>query len=127
MAHPRGKLQWINEHRPPVASTRLEWLIYGHERPMQWGRMERRTAIGVAARLASAVEPSAGGAAFIENISSHGARVINDRSWQAHDRLLLWSADIGFRRTTGRVVYCQALPDGRFAVGLHFDNPIVDS
>ena len=115
----------MESHRP--TPLRLEWLIYEHEQPMQWGRMDRRTAIGVAVRLESAAEPSVGETAYIENISNHGARVISEHSWQPRDRLLLASSDIGFRKTVGHVVYCQSLPDGRFAVGLHFDDPIFES
>lgn len=97
---------------------------------MQWGRMERRTPLGVVARLESAAEPSVGGegeTAYIENISNHGARVITERRWQINERLLLSSLGQGFRPTPARVVYCQSLLDHRFAIGLEFDVSIFDS
>lgn len=94
---------------------------------MQWGRMERRTPIALVVHLEGVTEPAAREVAWIENISSRGARVITDRSWRISDRLRLSSQDYGLRAAAARVVYCQPHPDHRFAIGLQFDQSILES
>lgn len=94
---------------------------------MQWGRMERRTPLALVVHLDAATEPSAREVAWIENISSRGARVISDRYWRISDRLLLSSLDYGLRSAAACVVYCQPHPDDRFAIGLQFDQAVFES
>lgn len=94
---------------------------------MQWGRMERRTPLALVVHLATATEPSARETAWIENISSRGARVISDRSWRMSDRVLLSSLDYGVRSAAARVVYCQPQREERFAIGLQFDHSVFES
>lgn len=106
---------------------RVELLTNAHEQLMQSGRMERRTAISVVARLESAAESWSGETAFLENISTRGARVIANRRWDTYDRLQLSSPAYGFRSTAARVVYCERLRNGQFALGVAFDLPIVES
>lgn len=55
--------------------------------------------------------------AHTENVSSHGARVIASKLWQAGKSALVRSEEGQFE-WTGRVVYCERLPNGKFAVGL---------
>ena len=57
--------------------------------------------------------------AMMVNVSSRGARVLTTQQWrpEASPEFLLLA---GETRKVGRVVYCEALPDGRFCVGLQF-------
>lgn len=109
----------------PSISPQL--LSSGREPSMQWGRMERRTPIALVVHLATSSEPAARETAWIENISSRGARVISDRSWRISDRVLLSSLDYGVRSAAASVVYCQPHPEERFAIGLRFDHSVFES
>jgi len=55
----------------------------------------------------------------IRNLSSHGARVISRRPWHEHDHVNL-AEPIGDYHLDAEVVYCERLPDNRYAVGLRF-------
>lgn len=52
-----------------------------------------------------------------ENVSSRGARVVTGWAWQPNERLNVRSL-LGNFRSRGRVVYCQPLGNGTFAIGL---------
>jgi hypothetical protein len=89
------------------------------------GRMERRLPIIVVVRLAQAENAGIDREerTYTDNISPHGARLFSTRSWQPGNpvRIAPRDEDPAF----GSVIYCQALPDGRFIVGVNFqDRPI---
>ena len=89
------------------------------------GRMERRLPIIVVVRLAQAEDAGADGEerTYTDNISPRGARVFSTRSWQPGDAVRIAPRDE--EPAFGNVVYCQALVDGRFIVGVNFqDRPI---
>jgi hypothetical protein len=52
-----------------------------------------------------------------QNVSPRGARIITNKPWQPNDRLNLRSLQ-GSLRARARVVYCQTLEGGSFALGL---------
>jgi hypothetical protein len=52
-----------------------------------------------------------------ENVSVRGARVVTSRAWQPNERLNVRSL-LGNFRSRARVVYCQSLGNGTFAIGL---------
>jgi len=52
-------------------------------------------------------------------------RVVSERARQLNERLMV-SSLMGNLRTLARVVYCQRLPDGHFAVGLQFQGMSAD-
>jgi hypothetical protein len=52
-----------------------------------------------------------------ENVSARGARVVTSRAWQPNERLNVRSL-LGNFRSRGRVVYCEPLGNGTFAIGL---------
>jgi hypothetical protein len=52
-----------------------------------------------------------------ENVSVRGARVVTSRAWQPNERLNVRSL-LGNFRSRARVVYCQPLGNGTFAIGL---------
>jgi hypothetical protein len=87
--------------------------------PMRSGRLEKRTRLAVPIRISSLQEPSAGERSTTENICSLGIRVLVRRARELNERLLIKSAD-GELQTDARVVYCERLLDGRFALGLEF-------
>jgi len=87
--------------------------------PMRSGRLEKRTRLTIPVRIVSLQEPTDAERAFTENVCSLGVRVLASRPHQLNERLLINSAEGGLQ-TQARVVYCQALSDGRFALGLQF-------
>jgi hypothetical protein len=88
--------------------------------PMRSGRHERRTRLAVPVRISSPKEPSAGERSTTENVCSLGLRVLVGRARERNERLLIRSAD-GELEADARVVYCERLRDGRFALGLEFN------
>jgi PilZ domain-containing protein len=52
-----------------------------------------------------------------ENVSARGARVVTNRAWQPNERMNVRSL-LGNFRSRARVVYCQPLGNGTFAIGL---------
>ena len=52
-----------------------------------------------------------------ENVSPRGARVLTSKPLHPNDRVVVRSL-LGNLRSRGRVVYCQKLESGSFAVGL---------
>ena len=54
-----------------------------------------------------------------ENVSPLGVRVVMQRPSEQDQRLMIRSL-AGEPKTIARVVYCQRLKDGRFAVGMQF-------
>jgi hypothetical protein len=85
--------------------------------PMRSGRREDRTLVGTLGQLELLEKPRDSECAWIENISDHGARVISWRPWESGERLLISSRYPPFRSVVGRVVYCQTLLDGLYALG----------
>ena len=54
-----------------------------------------------------------------ENVSPVGVRVVMRRPLEQDQRFMIRSP-AGEQKTIARVVYCQRLKDGRFAVGMQF-------
>lgn len=85
------------------------------------GRMERRLPIIVVVRLAPAVSAAIDGErTFTDNISPRGARVYSTRPWQLGDRVQVTPRNED--SACGNVVYCQTLDDGRFVIGVKFQD-----
>ncbi len=82
------------------------------------GRFEQRIAKTESVELLHLDEsPIAKVEAFTENVSPRGARVITDSIW-APGKLVRLDAPKEQVNLPGRVVYCQPLGGGKFAVGL---------
>jgi len=86
------------------------------------GRMETRLPIVVAVRLtrigiADAVREER---TYTDNISARGARLFSIQPWQIGEEVRV--APRNEDAANGSVVYCQALGDGRFAIGVKFQN-----
>jgi hypothetical protein len=58
-----------------------------------------------------------------ENVSAHGARVLMEQKLQPGQELLVSSPREGVR-SQARVVYCQRVSEGRFAVGLELSGRV---
>ena len=86
---------------------------------MRSGRIERRTRLAIPVRISSPQEPNLIERTITENISSLGIRVVVSHYWEMNDRLVVNSPD-GDLQTQARVVYCQPLSGGQFALGLQF-------
>jgi hypothetical protein len=94
--------------------------------PTLSGRTERRLAIVVVVRLAGAECASTDGGerTYTDNISQRGARVYSIRPWQLGDAVQVTPRNED--PACGNVVYCQTLEDGRFVIGVKFqDRPVV--
>jgi hypothetical protein len=93
--------------------------------PMRSGRLEKRTRLAIPVRISSLKEPSAGERSTTENICSLGLRVLVQSARKLNERLLIKSVD-GELQAAARVVYCERLLDGRFALGLEFHEGVTN-
>jgi hypothetical protein len=91
--------------------------------PMRFGRLEKRTRLAIPVRVSSLREPSAGEPSTTENICSLGLRILVRRARELNERLLIKSVDAELQ-AAARVVYCERLLDGRFALGLEFHEEV---
>jgi hypothetical protein len=87
--------------------------------PLGTGRIEKRIRLAVAVQISSLGNPSAIERTITENVCSIGARVVSQAAKELNERLLIKFL-AGDLRSLARVVYCQRLPDGRFGIGLQF-------
>ena len=86
---------------------------------MDRGRREKRNPIKFVVLLSNGTKPVVANYASTENVSDNGARILTTRPWKQDTRVLVKSS-LGELLARARVVYCRALPDGTFAVGLEF-------
>ena len=86
-------------------------------RTMSSGRSERRISSVVSVEVCVLDEPKPGEMMVTENVSAHGARVLTEQRLQPGRRVLVSSPTEGVR-APARIVYCQRVSEGRFAVGL---------
>jgi hypothetical protein len=80
-------------------------------------RLEDRTAVHVTVDLSGFDVRAAAQQGVTENVSARGARVVTNKPWQPNDHLTVRSL-LGNLRSRARVVYCQPLEQGSFAIGL---------
>jgi PilZ domain-containing protein len=83
------------------------------------GRIEKRAAVQIPARLMPAENNSRPETTTIINVSALGACVLTSRRWRPGEQLTLFSASGEFRRQA-TVVYCRPLTNGQFCAGLEF-------
>lgn len=87
--------------------------------PPRTARIEKRIRLAVPVQISSLQNPSVTERTLTENVCSIGARVISRAVKEPNERLLVRFLG-GDLRNLAQVVYCQRLPDGRFAIGLRF-------
>jgi PilZ domain len=83
------------------------------------GRIEKRIAVKIPARLVPGENRFLAETTTIVNVSPRGACVLTSRRWRLGEQLDLRSASGEFRRQA-RVVYCHPLANGQFCTGLEF-------
>jgi hypothetical protein len=88
------------------------------------GRLDRRIRLAVPVQISSLQNPSLTERMTTENVCSIGARVLSQAAKERNERLLIRFL-AGDLRSLARVVYCQRLPDGRFGIGLQFQEGAV--
>ena len=80
-------------------------------------RVEDRAPLRVAVDLSATDVHTAAQQGITENVSARGARVLTSQPWQPNERVTVRSL-LGSLRSRARVVYCQPLAEGSFAIGL---------
>ena len=81
------------------------------------GRSERRIPQRLAAELSRPDESAPMEMTFTENVSPRGIRLTTMQRWQPGTRVLLTFPQNGIQ-SEGRIVYCQRVESGNFALGL---------
>jgi hypothetical protein len=90
---------------------------------MSNGRSERRIARTVSVEVCLQDELKVEEKMLTENVSAHGARVLMKQKLQPGQELLVSSPREGVR-SQARIVYCQRVSEGRFAVGLELSGSV---
>lgn len=90
---------------------------------MPTGRSEKRTPAELAVVLSRAHKKPFKERVVTENVSSHGLRVITKSMWLPGARILVSFAGENIDEQA-RVVYCQRITKGRFAVGIQFSTKV---
>lgn len=85
---------------------------------MRSGRLEKRIRLAVPVEISALQDPTATEFASTEDVCSIGARILTDQPKGRNERLVIRSLR-GYLRAQGRVVYCERLSNGRFAVGIN--------
>jgi hypothetical protein len=83
------------------------------------GRSEKRIEAAIPLQISTILDPDLAERTATENVCSLGMRVLTGHARELNERLMITSLQGDLRRLA-RVVYCQRLPDGHFAVGLQF-------
>ena len=90
---------------------------------MSNGRSERRIARTLSVEVCVGAAPKLNGRMLTENVSAHGARVFMERRVEPGQQVLVSSPKEGVR-SPARIVYCQRVSEGRFAVGLELSGRV---
>ena len=90
---------------------------------MSNGRSERRIERTLSVEVCLQDEPKLDERILTENVSAHGARVFMERKLQPGQQVLISSPKEGVR-SLARIVYCQRVSEGRFAVGLELSGRV---
>ena len=89
--------------------------------PVQPGRFHKRIRLAISVKLVDPADPKVCEDVLTENVSPSGARILVKTRKQP-DTLMLVKSPTPIR-ASGRVVYCEPLPNGEFAVGLQLQGP----
>jgi hypothetical protein len=97
--------------------------VSGTRRTMSNGRSEKRIARIMSVEVCLQDEAKLNERTLTENVSAHGARVLMEQKLQPGQRVLVNSTKEGMR-LQARIIYCQRVSEGRFAVGLELSNRV---
>jgi hypothetical protein len=89
------------------------------------GRLEKRIEIAIPLQISTILDPDGTERTTTENVCSLGIRVLTDHALELNERLMIKSLKGDLKRLA-RVVYCQRLPNGHFAVGLQLQGNAVN-
>ena len=84
---------------------------------MSNGRSEKRIAKTVRVEVSLVDEPALKERTLTENVSAHGVRVVTQRRFRPKQQAVVVSSNEGVW-SRAKVVYCEAVAENRFAVGL---------
>jgi hypothetical protein len=87
------------------------------------GRKQPRIPRRFLAQIFSTHNPLQGELASVENVSLRGVRVATVRAWAPDSDVVVKFTSAELRAKSARVVYCKAVSDKEFAVGLEFLRP----
>src|SRR5229473_3187431 len=87
--------------------------------PLRSGRLEKRIEVAIPLQISTILDPDAAERTTTENVCSLGMRILSDHARELNERLMITSLKDNMRRLA-RLVYCQRLHNGHFAVGLQF-------
>jgi hypothetical protein len=110
---------------PPGASRQSPVGKVYSQMPLRSGRLEKRIEVAIPLQISTILDPKRAERTTTENVCSLGIRVVTDHAREQNDRLMISSLKGDLKRLA-RVVYCQRLPDGHFAVGLEFQGSGVE-
>lgn len=83
------------------------------------GRIEKRIVVSLPIEVASLQDPASSERTLTENVSPLGVRALLRRARDRNERVIVTSLASN-EQAPARVVYCQRLSGGGFAVGLEF-------
>jgi hypothetical protein len=89
------------------------------------GRIEKRICLAVPLEVSKLGDTAGAEHTITENVCSNGVRVLTRRAMEPNGRLMVRSFEHDLQ-TQVRVVYCQRLPDGRYGVGLQFQEVAIN-
>jgi hypothetical protein len=114
-----GLIGGMGALRRRSTGTQLSVPDIGPIKPLPVERSERRIDISGTAMLIGRHGRLGVEQAAMQNVSSRGVRVISTSEWYADDTILV-SLPVSHFTSAARVAYCDALGQGRFAMGLEF-------
>ena len=91
------------------------------------GRKQPRIPRRFLAQVFSPLDPLHAESVSVENFSLRGARVATVRTWARDSQVVVKFTSAWLTAKSARVVYCQAVSDKEFAVGLEFLRPWTDA
>jgi hypothetical protein len=89
------------------------------------GRIEKRIRLAVPLEVSKVGDLAGPEHTITENVCSYGVRVLTRRAMEPNERIMVRSLESDLQ-TQVRVVYCQRLTDGRYGVGLQFQEVAIN-
>lgn len=114
-----GLIGGMGSHRKQPMAAANSFLESGPIKTLSVERAERRVNISGTAMLIGRHGKLGVEQAAMQNVSSRGVRVISTSEWYADDTILV-SLPASHFTSAARVAYCDAVAQGRFAIGLEF-------
>jgi PilZ domain len=114
-----GLIGGMGSHRRQPMDAGNPFLERAPIKPLSFERAEHRVNISGTAMLIGRHGKLGVEQAAMQNVSSRGVRLISGSEWYVDDTILV-SLPAGHFTSAARVAYCDAVAEGRFAIGLEF-------